>query len=138
MNTGNGKSDLQMRVPVLGQVFAGRAVPIEALPITSWREIRSVKGARPGDRFVAAPVVGDSMEEDHILDGDIVIFRVTQEAKPGEMVIALTPDGLTLKYIYPLDEHTVVLRGADPQYDQVWESRLVKVQGVVKRIERDL
>lgn len=136
----HGKNTSAMiRVPVLGEAFAGKPVPVEALPITNWREIRPIKGARLGDCFAAARVAGDSMVDDLISDGDYIIFRLTQEARTGDLVVALTPDGLTLKYLYPQADGTVLLRGANPLYtDQVWSVKQVLIQGVVKRIERDL
>lgn len=128
-----------VRVPVLGEVFAGRAVPVDALEITSWREIRPIKGARPGDRFAAAPVRGDSLIDDGILEGDFVIFRLTQTAEIGDLIIVLTPDGITIKYLSAQADGLVLLRGANDLYaDQVWEARQLKIQGVVKRMERDL
>lgn len=138
MASGNGNTWSFVRVPVLGQVFAGKPVPIEALPIIDWREIRPIKGTKLSDRFACAPVAGDSMVEDHIIDGDFVIFKLTNQAQAGNLVIALTPDGLTLKYLFPQPDGKILLKGANAlRDDQIWEARHVKVQGIVKRMERD-
>ncbi len=135
----NIKTQSPSRVPVLGQVFAGKPVPVDALPIIGWREIRPIRGASLKDRHAAAPVIGDSMVDDHILDGDFVVFKLTHEARSGDLVIALTPEGVTLKYFHPQPDGTILLKGANPlRKDQVWEARHVKVQGVVRRLERDL
>lgn len=128
-----------LRVPILPEVFAGKAVPLDALNIAGWREIRPIKGARPGDRFAAAPVRGDSLIEDHIADGDILIIHLTCEAHVGDLIVALTPDGLTVKYVHAQIEGMVLLRGANSIYeDQIWDATEIKIEGVVKRIERDL
>jgi repressor LexA len=125
------------KIPVLGRVAAGK--PSEYLPIIKWRYIRPIKGARPGERHAAVQVQGDSMEDDHIIDGDYVIFLMTHEARAGELAVILTPDGSTVKYVYPQSDGTVLLEGAAEWYvPQVWEGAEVRVQGVVKRIERDL
>jgi repressor LexA len=135
----NGKSMLMIRVPIIGEVFAGKAVPVEALDITGWREIRPIKGTRHGDRFAAAPVRGDSLIEDHIADGDVLIIQLTSEALVGDLVVALTPDGLTVKYIHAQVEGMVLLRGANSLYeDQIWDATEIRIQGVVRRLERDL
>jgi repressor LexA len=126
-----------MKIPVLGQVAAGR--PIEFIPIVDWREIRPIKGARLNDHFAAARVVGDSLMDDAILDGDYVVCLLTHEAYNGDLVIALTPDGLTIKYLHRQNGSVVLLRGANPEIpNQIWRGEDVLVQGVAKRIERDL
>lgn len=44
-------------------------------------------------------VEGDSMQDAGILEGDMVIFERRGDAKPGDIVVALTEDGYTLKYL---------------------------------------
>lgn len=130
----------KIRVPILSaEMFGGKPVPLEAISIAGWREIRPIKGARSGDRFAAAPICGDSLIEDHIADGDILIIQITSEAQVGELIIALTPDGLTVKYVHAQVEGMVLLRGANSIYeDQIWDASEITIQGIVKRIERDL
>ena len=128
-----------MRVPVIGSAYAGKAVPLDALPIESWREIRPIKGAKPWDRFAAIRAIGESLIEDNILDGDFLIIRLSGEARFGELSVVLTPHGNTIKYLHPHLDGTVLLKGANALFeDQVWEVQDIRVQGVVKRVERDL
>jgi repressor LexA len=128
-----------MRVPVLGNAYAGKPVPIDALPIEGWREIRPIKGAKPWDKFAAIRVIGDSLIEDNILEGDYLILRLTHEANSGELAVVLTPHGNTIKYLHPHLDGTVLFKGANALFeDQVWEIQDIKVQGVVRRVERDL
>lgn len=128
-----------MRIPVIGQVFAGTAVPIDALPVTGFREIRPFRNARPGARFAAAPVCGDSLTEANIIEGDWVIFEMAHTCRPGQLVVAATPWGLAVKYFWPQVDGTIILKGANQLYeDQVWLADEVRVQGVVRRIERDV
>jgi repressor LexA len=137
--TSNRKNDEQIRVPVLCEAFGGKPVLIESLSIAGWREIRAPKGARAGDRFAAVPICGDSLVEDHITNGDILIVQLTKEARVGDLIIALTPDGLTVKYIHAQVEGMVLLRGANSMYeDQIWDASEIQIQGVVRRIERDI
>jgi SOS-response transcriptional repressor LexA len=44
-------------------------------------------------------VVGDSMRDAGILDGDLVVFERTSDVRPGNIVIALTEEGYTLKFL---------------------------------------
>jgi repressor LexA len=55
---------------------------------------------RGGDHYVLR-VVGDSMEDEAICDGDYVIVLRRGVAESGEMVIALVGDEQTIKRYYP-------------------------------------
>ncbi|QDT10082.1 transcriptional repressor LexA [Planctomycetes bacterium K23_9] len=52
------------------------------------------------DRFILR-VSGDSMIDAHITDGDYVIIQKQEKADPGQLVVAQTPTGETLKYWHP-------------------------------------
>ena len=52
------------------------------------------------DRFILR-VSGDSMIDAHITDGDYVIIQKQDSAEPGQMVVAQTPSGETLKFWHP-------------------------------------
>lgn len=54
---------------------------------------------RDKDASYLLQVVGDSMEGAGIREGDMVIFERTGTYKPGDIVIALTEDGYTLKFL---------------------------------------
>jgi repressor LexA len=95
-------------LPLLGTIAAGR--PIE--PVETGEEIEipaSMLGA--GERY-ALRVRGDSMVEDGIHDGDVVIVRRAQRADPGETVVAVVDGEATLKRFHPARGH-VELRPAN-------------------------
>jgi len=125
-----------MRVPILGSVSAGQ--PMDYIPIVNWRTIRPIRGRQLNENYACARVVGDSLANAGVFDGDIVIFRLTNEARPGDLIVALTPMGLTIKYLDYADGR-ILLRCANPACsDQQWDPEDVRIQGVVKRVERDL
>ena len=90
--------DTRSSLPLLGTVAAGQ--PIEAI------EDNETVGVPPemipprGESFVLR-VRGDSMIEDQICDGDLVVVESRSEARNGETVVALI-DGTdaTLKKFY--------------------------------------
>ncbi|HRK02756.1 MAG TPA: transcriptional repressor LexA [Oligoflexia bacterium] len=91
-------------LPLLGRVAAG--LPIEAVESKEHVDIpahmlRSAKGTlrEVGDHFVLR-VVGDSMIDDGILDGDIVVLRKTPIAENGQTVVALIQNEATIKRFY--------------------------------------
>ena len=86
-----------MQVPLLGSVAAG--VPIEAI---SSEDTIAVPAEMVGRRkCYALRVFGDSMVEDHILDGDVVLLEPRKEPREGETVVALIrQQEVTLKRYY--------------------------------------
>lgn len=85
------------RVLVLGSIAAGR--PIETV---EHPEELDLVDLLPKDRDVyALRVRGDSMVDDGVHDGDIVLVERREQARDGEMVVAVLPDEqATLKRIY--------------------------------------
>ncbi|MFH1852109.1 MAG: transcriptional repressor LexA [Candidatus Neomarinimicrobiota bacterium] len=70
---------------VLGVVAAGR--PIEA--IEAPEEVLIPDGFFPGQRHFALKVLGDSMIDQHIADGDYVIVDNSKQPTDGETVVAI-------------------------------------------------
>jgi DNA polymerase V len=54
---------------------------------------------RNKDQSFLLEMVGDSMKESGILHGDMIIFERTSDCKAGDIVVALTEDGYTLKHL---------------------------------------
>ena len=100
---------LAATVPLLGAIAAG--APIEAIEDPEEIEIPAAM-AGPGERY-ALRVRGDSMIEDGIHDGDIVIVRHARHAERGETVVAVIDGEATLKRFHPLGRD-VELRPAHP------------------------
>jgi|HigsolmetaGSP11D_1036233.scaffolds.fasta_scaffold18611_1 repressor LexA len=79
-----------INVPVIGKVTAG-------IPITAVENIEEYFPlpnhiASGDDQLFMLEVVGESMIEAGILDGDLVIVRQQQTANNGDIVVALTDD----------------------------------------------
>lgn len=84
-------------LPMVGHIRAGFAAPSEeeiADTITVGDYL-----IRHKDSSYLLQVVGDSMIDAGIQEGDMVIFERGTDYKPGDIVVALTEDGYTLKYL---------------------------------------
>lgn len=93
----NGAGDKTMQVPVVGRVTAG--LPILAVEeITGYVPFSEKK--RAGRELFALNVVGESMRDIGILDGDIVICEKTPVAENGDIVVAMIDDEATVKSFY--------------------------------------
>ena len=80
-------------LPLLGTIAAGQ--PIEAIETPEEIEVpASLLGA--GERY-SLRVRGDSMVEDGIHDGDVVVVRRARRAEDGQTVVAVVDGDATLK-----------------------------------------
>lgn len=84
-------------IPLVGHVRAGFAAPAEE-ELADTITIGEYLLRRPEASYLLE-VEGDSMEGAGILSGDLVIFERGHDYKPGDIVVALTEDGYTLKYL---------------------------------------
>jgi repressor LexA len=83
-------------LPLLGLIAAGR--PIEAIEDPEPVEVpESMLG--PGERY-ALRVRGDSMIEDGIHDGDLIVVRRASQAENGQAVVAVIEGEATLKHFF--------------------------------------
>lgn len=122
-------------VPLLGAVAAGR--PIEPLPETEQLELP--EGWLGRARTFALRVRGDSMIEEQIRDGDIVIVEERETARNGETVIALVDgEGVTVKR-FRRDGGLIRLEPANHELSPlILPEERVRVQGVVIGVLRRL
>jgi repressor LexA len=117
-----------VELPLAGRIAAGQ--PLEALED---REAISLGDfARGGNTFVLQ-VKGNSMQDDHILDGDYIVVEQTQVANAGEIVVALVRgEEATLKRFYREPGGKVRLQPANAAIAPiVLPAGEVKVQGRV-------
>jgi repressor LexA len=74
-------------------------------------------------------VKGKSMIEDGIMDGDYVVIQHQEDAKNGDIVVALLPNGLaTLKRIY-FEKERIRLMPANSEMSPIYATH-VKIQGI--------
>lgn len=121
-------------LPFLGLIAAGR--PIEALP---GNELVAVPphllGDRAGDHYVLK-VVGDSMIDEGIHDGDFVVVSRREVAQTGEMVVALVGDEATLKRFFPEGKFVRLQPANERMKPMLVPAHEIKVQGIVVGLMR--
>ena len=116
-----------LSLPLYGRIAAG--TPIEALRDHSTQVAVPPYLLGSGDHY-ALEVVGDSMIEAGIQEGDIVVIERRDLADNGDIVVALIDDAeVTLKRMR-CKGATVALEAANPQYEtRIFGPNRVKVQG---------
>lgn len=115
-------------LPLLGRIAAGR--PIEALENPEALEVPSQ--LRGQGRCYVLQVQGDSMVDEGILDGDWVVVEQRDEARDGEIVVALI-DGeeATLKRIEQTREACILHPANSSLASMHYAPERVRIQGVV-------
>lgn len=115
-----------MELPVLGFIAAGS--PLE--PYTDPNFYISVAPSMIASNqpHYVLQVKGQSMIDDGIFDGDFVVIQHQQDAKNGEIVVALLPNGLaTLKRIY-FEKDKIKLMPSNSTMSPIFTTH-VKIQG---------
>ena len=130
----SGDDDDRGEIPLLGTVAAGQ--PIEA--ILSHDTIPVPRDLQGRGRTFALRVRGDSMIEENIQDGDIIIVSSQKTADNGQVVVALI-DGnyATVKKFYREPEF-IRLEPANPQFKPIFikTPERIQIQGVVTALIR--
>ncbi len=119
-------------IPMLGRIAAGR--PIEAIETPDNIDLEEVFASRHPVGILT--VVGDSMIDDQIRDGDWVVYEHRSNPRNGDTVVALIDDEATLKRFYK-EKNRIRLQPANNRYKPIYV-RKVDIQGVVISVIRRL
>jgi len=102
-------------VPLLGRISAG-------LPVLAVENVEGSIGIDrtlfPGDGIFFLKVVGDSMRDAGILNGDYVLAQQQNTADKGEIVVAMIGDEATVKRYFP-EKNKVRLEPANPEFGPI-------------------
>ena len=113
-------------IPLMGVIAAGK--PVEAVEQRATVNFAEFTGKR--DLF-ALEVRGDSMIDDHICEGDMILLERAHEVRDGDIVVALVSGSeTTLKRIYREPGDRIRLQPANTQLQPIYfPASDVQVQG---------
>ena len=132
-NTNNKQNASE--VPVLGNIAAG--TPIEAIQNEVSKVALPEELSKNGEHF-GLKVLGDSMIEAGINDGDTVIVKKTNIANNGQIVVALIDDQEAMLKRIRKKGKVVALESANKRYEtKIFGPDRVKVQGVLISLYRN-
>jgi len=118
-------------IPILGRIAAGQPIEViedhsETISVVD-PNIKNTKG------FYALRVDGDSMIDEGIFDGDIVVIKKQSVAENGQTVVAIIDDNeATLKKLYR-EEKRVRLEPRNPNMKPLFRID-VEIRGVVVKV----
>ena len=105
-------------LPMPGSEAAGEACSIDAWLV------------RNPSRTTLIPITGDSMIDAGIQEGDLAVVERDSPARPGDLVIAVLNNELTLKTL-AVENGAVILRPANPNYPVLYPGDNLEIFGLV-------
>lgn len=119
-------------VPLVGTIAAG--TPILEASVREEVDLEEFLGVENGSFLLR--VRGNSMIEDHICDGDLVLVEGRTTARDGETVVAVVNEEATLKRLRR-DRDTIRLEPANAALSpMVFPADAVQIRGVVRGVVR--
>lgn len=122
-----------IEIPIVGTIAAGE--PIEAIEVSDDTITVTKNEVSKSDNHYALRVRGNSMIDEGIYDGDVVVIRKQEVADNGQTVVAVIDDNeATLKKLYR-EANRIRLQPANPTLFPIYRDE-VEVRGVVVKIIR--
>src|SRR5574337_382524 len=122
--------------PLLGRVAAGRPILAEEHIEATYPLPQEWTG---GGKTFLLKVQGDSMRDARIFDGDLALVMVQPEAHPGDIIVAMIEDEVTVKR-FQMDGATVVLKPENEAFApiRVTQEQRFRILGKVIGVFRKL
>jgi repressor LexA len=120
------RAESSLDVPLLGRIAAG--APVEAV---EQREALNFADFAGNPNTYALEVRGDSMIDEHICDGDLILIERTEQVRDGEIAVALVRGSeTTLKRFYKESGDRVRLQPANASLSPILvPANDVQIQG---------
>lgn len=117
-------------LPLLGTVRAGLPQPAGQDEDYDLMNVEDYLIDHP-ERTSFCRVRGDSMRDAGLLDGDMVVVEANSPTKPGDIVVAVVDNEITVKYLRTDKAGAWRLEPANPAYDIIVPSGSLEVLGIV-------
>ena len=130
-----------VEIPLLGRVAAGLPILAEENREDTVKISSFFLGGKAGksEKVFALRVVGESMIEDGIFDGDFLFVKKQPTARPGEIVVAMIEGEATVKRFFPEGDRIRFQPGnarMEPIFVQKRDFRQTDILGIVVGVYR--
>ena len=120
------------RLPLVGRIAAG--LPVDAAEASESISLGDIIGNKD---VYALEVRGDSMRDEHIVNGDYVLVERVKIARPGEIVVALVRGSETTLKRYYIEGEQVRLQPSNAEMAPIYvHAQDLAIQGRVLGILR--
>jgi len=116
--------------PVLGQVRAGLPQPAGHEDLDDRLSVEDYLVEHP-ERTSFCHVRGDSMKVAGLLDGDVAVVEANTLPRPGDIVVAVVDNQVTVKYLRMDPSGAWFLEAANAAYEPIRPEGSLEVLGVV-------
>lgn len=119
-------------IPIEGSIAAGEPI----LEAEDREDVSLEDYLGVGDKSFLLRVEGDSMIEDHICDGDLVLVESRRTASNGQVVVAVVDGDVTLKRFYR-EGRKIKLKPANSRLrPRTYDASAIQLRGVVRGVIR--
>jgi repressor LexA len=122
-----------VELPVMGFIACG--APIEPYNDPDATMMVNANLVKPGDKSFVLQAKGDSMVDDGILNGDYVVIKEQQDAKNGDIVVAVLKNGFATLKRYYKEKDRIRLQPANSEMSPIYVTE-VEIRGKVVAIIR--
>ena len=133
------KNNGTIAIPLLGRVAAGEPILAEEQAEGSVMVDSFLVG--DGKKLFALKVVGESMIDDGIHDGDYIFVQKRSQAEPGQIVVVVIDNEATVKRYFPEGDR-IRLQPANETMEPIYVNRSdfreVQIMGVVAGVYRNV
>lgn len=121
-------------IPLLGLVEAGIPTNVDAEGTDTLSLEEYLVGRNTSSKYLLE-VKGDSMIDEGIKEGDLVIVERRGDPKDGDIVIAEVDGGWTMKY-FKKKGNIIYLKAANKNYSPIYPEYQMNVAAIVKGVIR--
>jgi repressor LexA len=124
-------------IPLLGRINAG--LPAESVAYQEGEIVISADLVKHKNlhKIFALNVQGDSMRDAGVFNGDLVVVEQSDLIKPGDIIVALINDEVTIKSYFPSGRGKIELRPANPEFkSKIYLRGQIVIQGKVIALQR--
>lgn len=114
--TRQSESSHECILPLIGYLAAG--FPIETFPQSQMLSVPAALVPHPEDTYLMR-AKGDTLIDEHILDGDLILIEARSEAREGEMLVgSLHQNNTLVKRFFPEGAY-IRLEGSDGRHEPI-------------------
>ena len=124
-----------IEIPLVGTIAAGQ--PIEAIEVPGQTVTLSRDEVGKFGNFYALKVVGNSMIDEGIFDGDTVVLRKQEFADNGQTVVAIIDENEATLKKFCRESDRIRLQPANPELFPSYRKE-VEIRGIVVKVIRSL
>ncbi len=122
-----------VELPFIGHVKGGE--PITTLPQAQALSVPTSMVRAPDKTYIFR-IMGDSLMDEHLMDGDLLLVEARSEANPGETIIASIHQGdVVIRRYYPEGQYIRLISHSTFQEPYIIRQEEIMIQGFFDYLE---